>query len=175
GCVASRAGAPICREPNSGGDGAGSDTTSAGGYNVGARTVLLHGKGVSLLQSILNRQGLLQLTCNTLMLHRNWFLNPIGLLQSETPLKMLQQVQRRYIARLLTLDQEPVRRAATDIRPDNPVAARSAEITPRRQCAIDAGAYAAAIALAGCAAWFSIKGMVVLFPGAPLAVVAMAI
>jgi hypothetical protein len=39
----------------------------------------------------------------------------------------------------------------------------------------DSLAYAAAIALAGCAAWFSIKGMVVLFPGAPLAVVAMAI
>src|SRR5712664_1723726 len=40
---------------------------------------------------------------------------------------------------------------------------------------IDAIAYAAAIALAGCAAWFSIRGMVVLFPGAPLAIVAMAV
>jgi hypothetical protein len=35
-------------------------------------------------------------------------------------------------------------------------------------------AYAAAIALAGAAAFFSIKGMVVLFPGASLAVVVMA-
>jgi hypothetical protein len=95
GCAASRVGAPICRQPNSGGDGAGSDTTSAAGYNAGAGTVLLHSKGASLLQSILVCQRLLQLTCNTLMLHRNWFLNPIGLLQSETPLKMLQQVQRR--------------------------------------------------------------------------------
>jgi hypothetical protein len=38
----------------------------------------------------------------------------------------------------------------------------------------DALAYAAAIALAGAAAWFSIRGMVVLFPGAPVSVVAMA-
>jgi hypothetical protein len=36
-------------------------------------------------------------------------------------------------------------------------------------------AYTAAIALAGAAAWFSIHGMVVLFPGAPLSVVGMAI
>ena len=41
--------------------------------------------------------------------------------------------------------------------------------------AADVLAYMVAIGLAGCAAWFSIKGMVVLFPGAPLAVVAMAI
>src|SRR5215468_7129279 len=43
------------------------------------------------------------------------------------------------------------------------------------QKAIDIAAYLSAVTLAGCAAWFSIKGMVVLFPGAPLAVVAMAI
>jgi hypothetical protein len=36
-------------------------------------------------------------------------------------------------------------------------------------------AYVAAIALAGAAAWFSIRGMVVLFPGAPMSVVGMAI
>jgi hypothetical protein len=36
-------------------------------------------------------------------------------------------------------------------------------------------AYAVAIGLAACAAWFSIRGMVVLFPGAPLSVVVMAI
>jgi hypothetical protein len=35
---------------------------------------------------------------------------------------------------------------------------------------IDGAAYTAAIVLAGAAAWFSIRGMVVLFPGAPLAV-----
>jgi hypothetical protein len=38
----------------------------------------------------------------------------------------------------------------------------------------DAAAYIAAIALAGAAAWFSIRGMVVLFPGAPLSVITMA-
>jgi hypothetical protein len=37
----------------------------------------------------------------------------------------------------------------------------------------DVTAYVAAIALAGAAAWFSIRGMVVLFPGAPLTVVGM--
>jgi hypothetical protein len=41
--------------------------------------------------------------------------------------------------------------------------------------AVDVAAYVAAIALAGAAAWFSIRGMVVLFPGAPLSVVGMAI
>jgi hypothetical protein len=40
---------------------------------------------------------------------------------------------------------------------------------------IDLGAYVAAIALAGAAAFFSIKGMVVIFPGSPLAVVGMAV
>jgi hypothetical protein len=39
---------------------------------------------------------------------------------------------------------------------------------------IDLAAYVAAIVLAGAAAFFSIKGMVVLFPGASLAVVVMA-
>jgi hypothetical protein len=36
-------------------------------------------------------------------------------------------------------------------------------------------AYTAAIALAGAAAWFSIRGMVVLFPGSPMSVVGMAV
>src|SRR5712671_7262660 len=40
--------------------------------------------------------------------------------------------------------------------------------------AIDVAAYGAAIALAGAAAFFSVKGMVTLFPGAPLAIVGMA-
>jgi hypothetical protein len=40
--------------------------------------------------------------------------------------------------------------------------------------ASDVAAYGAAIALAGAAAWFSIRGMVVLFPGAPLSVIVMA-
>jgi hypothetical protein len=40
---------------------------------------------------------------------------------------------------------------------------------------VDIAAYTAAIALAGAAAWFSIRGMVVLFPGSPLSVVGMAV
>jgi hypothetical protein len=43
------------------------------------------------------------------------------------------------------------------------------------QEAIDVAAYFSAVTLAGSAAWFSIRGMTVLFPGAPIAVVAMAI
>jgi len=43
------------------------------------------------------------------------------------------------------------------------------------QKAIDVAAYFAAVTLAGCAAWFSIRGMTVLFPGAPVAVVAMTV
>ena len=44
-----------------------------------------------------------------------------------------------------------------------------------RHGVIDLAAYTAAVALAGAAAWFSIRGMVTLFPGAPMAVVGMAI
>ena len=84
-----------------------------------------------------------------------------------------------YIDRLM-LDQRLVpalraeRRAATDIRPDGPVVARSAEIAPRRRGSADGLAYLAAIALATVAALFSVKGMTVLFPGAPVAIVTMA-
>jgi hypothetical protein len=47
-------------------------------------------------------------------------------------------------------------------------------VTVSATAGIDVAAYTAAIALAGAAAWFSIRGMVVLFPGAPLSVIAMA-
>jgi hypothetical protein len=53
--------------------------------------------------------------------------------------------------------------------------ATSANVTLPSVTVSDPLAYGAAMALPGCAAWFSIKGMVVLFPGAPIAVVAMAI
>src|SRR6266404_3084072 len=43
----------------------------------------------------------------------------------------------------------------------------------RHGAAIDVIAYIAAIALAGAAAWFSVRGMVVLFPGSPNSVIAM--
>jgi hypothetical protein len=45
----------------------------------------------------------------------------------------------------------------------------------RHGAAVDLAAYTAAVALAGAAAWFSIRGMVVLFPGSPNSVIAMAI
>jgi hypothetical protein len=48
-------------------------------------------------------------------------------------------------------------------------------VSARQSGAADVTAYVAAIALAGAAAWFSIRGMVVLFPGAPLSVVGMAV
>src|SRR5260370_1065023 len=44
----------------------------------------------------------------------------------------------------------------------------------RRGAAVDIAAYTAAVALAGAAAFFSVKGMVTLFPGAPLAIIGMA-
>jgi hypothetical protein len=40
---------------------------------------------------------------------------------------------------------------------------------------IDIMAYVAAVALAGAAAWFSIRGMVVIYPGSPMSVVGLAI
>jgi hypothetical protein len=45
----------------------------------------------------------------------------------------------------------------------------------RHGAAIDVAAYTAAVALAGAAAFFSIKGMVVLFPGSPVPVIGMSI
>jgi hypothetical protein len=56
-----------------------------------------------------------------------------------------------------------------------PVTPPVTALSERNGGAIDVLAYAAAIALAGAAAWFSIWGMVVLFPGAPMSVIAMAV
>jgi hypothetical protein len=53
--------------------------------------------------------------------------------------------------------------------------ARARETTGQRGHAIDITAYVVAVALAGAAAFFSIKGMVVIFPGSPVAVVVMAV
>jgi hypothetical protein len=50
-----------------------------------------------------------------------------------------------------------------------------APVAPTTSRGIDVTAYVAAIALAGAAAWFSIKGMAVLFPGAPISVIVMAV
>jgi hypothetical protein len=56
-----------------------------------------------------------------------------------------------------------------------PAVTPAVTVTMPATAGIDLAAFAAAIALAGTAAFFSIRGMVVLFPGAPLAVVAMAV
>jgi hypothetical protein len=79
--------------------------------------------------------------------------------------------QRRYRER----NKEPVTpdAAVTPTIPDPPPLAGRAPVTAVTP-GVDVAAYAAAIALAGCAAFFSINGMTVLFPGAPSAVVAMA-
>jgi hypothetical protein len=45
----------------------------------------------------------------------------------------------------------------------------------RHGAAVDVAAYAAAVALAGAAAFFSIRGMVVIFPGSPVPVFGMAV
>jgi hypothetical protein len=47
-------------------------------------------------------------------------------------------------------------------------------VAPPVTSGVDAAAYTAAIGLAGVAAWFSISGMVTLFPGSPQSVVTMA-
>jgi hypothetical protein len=54
-------------------------------------------------------------------------------------------------------------------------AVRSPAVTAAAAIGTDLAAYLAVIALAGAAAFFSVKGMVVLFPGAPAAVVGMAL
>jgi hypothetical protein len=54
-------------------------------------------------------------------------------------------------------------------------AVRSPAVTVAAAIGTDMAAYLAVVALAGAAAFFSIKGMVVLFPGAPAAVVGMAL
>jgi hypothetical protein len=71
-----------------------------------------------------------------------------------------------YVTRLVTLDGAYVQARDADARPIVP---------SRRGVAVDLIAYTAAIALAGAAAWFSIRGMVVLFPGSPNSVIAMAV
>jgi hypothetical protein len=62
--------------------------------------------------------------------------------------------------------------SSTVARPVHITRAREALVTP--STGLDSAAYLAAIGLAAVAAWFSIGGMVVLFPGARLSVVAMA-
>src|SRR5258708_386587 len=58
-------------------------------------------------------------------------------------------------------------------RPVRVTRARAVPVTS--SAGLDVAAYLAALGLAAVAAWFSIRGMLVLFPGAPLSAVAMAV
>jgi hypothetical protein len=70
----------------------------------------------------------------------------------------------RYVARLLTLEEPPTRRR---------IESQPPAVERRAHRGADALAYAVAIGLASVAAYFSIRGMTVLFPGAPTAIVIM--
>lgn len=78
--------------------------------------------------------------------------------------------QRRYKERKKQLQEQPVEPVATVT-----VTPASSVTPPTGNAAIDMTAYVAAVALAVAAAWFSIRGMVVLFPGSPLSVIGMAV
>jgi hypothetical protein len=68
------------------------------------------------------------------------------------------------------------RSAIPSVMPSPPVAAPAVRLSAvTAAIGTDMAAYLAVVALAGAAAFFSIKGMVVLFPGAPAAVVGMAV
>jgi hypothetical protein len=79
--------------------------------------------------------------------------------------------QRRYRARRkrVTRNVTPV------VTPPAPAKLVTPAVTPVTLAGIDLAAYAAAVALAGAAAWSSVRGMTVLFPGAPLSVTVMAV
>jgi hypothetical protein len=69
----------------------------------------------------------------------------------------------------------PVERAEEAGRNFRPGSYTDVQPARRHGAAGDVAAYTAAVALAGAAAWFSIRGMVVLFPGSPNSVIAMAV
>jgi hypothetical protein len=64
---------------------------------------------------------------------------------------------------------------ATVLPPAPPVSAAAILLHPRGSGFVNALAYLVAVALAGIAAYFSITGMIVLFPGAPAAIVMMGV
>jgi hypothetical protein len=80
--------------------------------------------------------------------------------------------QRRHRAKRRAASLAPVGEAAPAA--VAPIAV-TAHVTAPRNGGADVTAYVAAAALATAAAWFSVNGMVVLFPGAPLSVIAMAV
>jgi hypothetical protein len=89
----------------------------------------------------------------------------MGKAPSRNALRQRAYRKRRIVTRQVTATPSPAVTAPVTPVTRNAVAASLA--------VIDVAAYTAALALASAAAFFSIKGMVVLFPGAPVAVVAM--
>jgi hypothetical protein len=81
--------------------------------------------------------------------------------------------QRRYRANKKR-NQTPGKGAVTPPARNESVTPPDAITAPATSPA-DVTPYLAAVALAGAAAWFSIRGMTVLFPGAPLSVIAMSV
>jgi hypothetical protein len=84
------------------------------------------------------------------------------------------QKRHRDKQKSVTRDVTPVTAVTPAIVDPPPLTGRVTPPVTPVTAGVDVAAYAAAIALAGCAAFFSIKGMVVLFPGAPTAVIGMA-
>jgi hypothetical protein len=70
-----------------------------------------------------------------------------------------------YVARLVRLDEHD----------QTPHPTPELTARPASRTAVDVAAYVAAVALVSAAAWFSIRGMVVIFPGSPVPVVVMAV
>jgi hypothetical protein len=86
------------------------------------------------------------------------------------------------LASLPARDNDAIEGLIAHYNPDTRIPYKTAPAVPVSRCdtrvapsTLDVLAYLAAIALAGAAAWFSIRGMVVLFPGSPIAVVVMAV
>jgi hypothetical protein len=80
----------------------------------------------------------------------------------------------RAIVPLPPVDASPIVPTATQSEVDGATPPAQPRQRHGAGAAIDVAAYTAAVALAGAAAFFSVKGMVTLFPGAPLAIIGMA-
>src|SRR5262249_46511353 len=86
--------------------------------------------------------------------------------------------ESRYVAKLLGFEHVNLTAGRPDIRPDisRPgIPPSPAPPRARRLSVADVLAYAVAVGLAAIAAWFSLKGLAVLFPGSPTAVVVMGV
>ncbi len=94
--------------------------------------------------------------------------------RASDPTNALRQRRHRKRKARPTVTAPARRREITHVKKQNDIKSDVTVSVDRRNAA-DVTAYVAAIALAGATAWFSIRGMVVLFPGSPMSVVAMAV